>query len=111
MESADFAKVMIALISVLSAALVGVITALCYFLRRLVDKTIPEQGDRFERVSAAQLLAFREEMASERDECREQHRAQDAKSDQRHSEVMARLERRHPAPTPGLAVAVGDKPA
>lgn len=93
----DYTPVILALVSVLSAALVATIGALCYFLRRLVDKTIPEQGRLYADTSAKQLATFQSEMATERKECREQHEHQNQLAAQRHGELISALygERRH----------------
>lgn len=81
-----------ALIAVLSTA----VGALVWFLKRLVSTTIPDladkfevMGERFERVNLAQLA----EMQAGRDDCKDEHAAQERRADQRHAEVMAAIKK------------------
>jgi len=75
-----------ALIAVLATA----VGALVWFLKRLVDKTIPQQAERFERVMTSQL----DEMKAQREQCAGEHKEHEKRADQRHAEVMEALSRR-----------------
>ena len=84
-----------ALVTALVAVLATAVGALCYFLRCLVNRTIPQQGERFERVMMAQL----DEARKQREQCHAEHESQEQKASQRHSQIMQAIEGRA-APRP-----------
>jgi hypothetical protein len=81
------------LVTALTGALATVVTALCWFLRRLVlllsrlvETTLPSLA-----------RDFRTELAEERERCHRDHERIVAIINQRHAELLAELRRRTPS--------------
>lgn len=75
-------------VTALATAAVG---ALCYFLRRLVDKSIPEMTVSFEKTNANLADTFRQGLKDQLEQCNREHVQQEQRAKERHAEVMAVL--------------------